>query len=247
MFSKTEALNSHINPSSAENMADTLQKIGSSLILKNDFAMAVKWLRRAFEIINAQPMEQLSVEGLDTRLAICQDLIQSLLGVNNIESISEANDLVTYIEGEIGDKPIVLHWRLEILQKSPEDASDAETYASILRRMVRVFDSTEHTFQFLLYHIQELRNRSLRLAGSLLDEVLMQRVLPSSNIDWLNKLIVRKIWLTTMEDGSNGSKEVCHVFESLSIILDSIGEPLSAEVAGASQSVSLQSLDSTER
>lgn len=239
MFSKTEELQHSIDTSSAENMADTLRNIGASLSSKKDFATAVKWLKRAFEAINAQPLEHLSVEGLDSRLAICQDLIQGLLGMKTSESISEADDLVTYIEGEIGDKPIVLHWKLEVLQKSPIESSDPDTHASILRRMIRVFDSTDQTFRFLLHHIQAMRNRNLRLAGSLLDELLLQQGLPSGNREWLNKLVVCKVWLGTMEGTSSMKKAPRELFELLSTVLNSIGEPLGVEVAGAAQSVSL--------
>lgn len=243
MFSKVKDLQQDMNIASAENMADTLQNIGSALHLTKDFPMAAKWLRRAFEVIDAPPLDRLSVEGLDSRLAICQDLVQALLGTGDTDAVYEANNLVTYIEGEIGDKPIVLHWRLEILQKTPDETSDSDSYASIIRQMIHVFDSTDQTFQFLLHHVQELRSRNTRLAGDLLNELILKRVLPACNIDWLDKSIVRKVWLSTMESGSSGKRAVRELSELLNRVMESIGRPLSAEVAGAAQSVSLMRYD----
>jgi hypothetical protein len=219
-------------------MADTFLNVGSSLLAKSDFAMAVKWLRRAFDVINAQPLDQLSVEGLDQRIAIIQNLIQSLIGVGETESVAEANELVAYIEGEIGDKPIVLHWRLDILQRTSGEASDPESHASTLRKLIKNFDSTEKSLQFLLHHIQKLQKNSQRLADSLLDELLLQRILPSANQNWIDKLVVHKVWFSTMESMSRGGDAVRRLFELLTTVSDSIERPLNPEVAGAAQSVS---------
>lgn len=238
MFTKVETLKGELDAISAENMADTLRHIGADCSARGDCTMAVKWLKRGHEIINLQALDRLSVEGLDTRLAICQNLVQSLLGLGSPEGITEANDLVSYVESEIGDKPIVLHWRLEILQSSPDEVFDAETYASILRRMVRVFDFTNQTFHFLLHHIKELRNKSSRLSCALLDELLMQRVLRSENRGWLNKIIVRRVWMSTTDSDLPGSDTITNLINTLETIRATISQPLSPDVAGAVQSVS---------
>lgn len=238
MYSKWEDLQNRIDTSSAENMADTLLNIGSSLAAKSDFAMAVKWLRRGLDVINTQPIDQLSVEGLDERISIFHSLIRSLIGLGCHEATTEANELVSYIEAEIGDKPVVLHWRLEILQKNSGQCADPESYASTLRRLIMNFDSSKESLRFLLHHIQQLRTNSQRLADSLLDELLFQKILPSSNQDWIDKLVVHKVWFTTMEGSSRGDTAVQRLFEVLTKVLDNIERPLSAEVAGASQTVS---------
>lgn len=237
MYGKTEAMRANLDVGSAEIMADTLRHIGADLSLEGDFPMAIKWLKRAYDTINSQELEHLSIEGLDTRLAICQSLIQSFLGTASPESISEANDLVDYVQSEIGDKPLVLHWRLEISQKSPDELFDAETYASILRRMVHVFDFSDRSFQFLLHHIKELRNKSPRLACGLLDELLTQRILKSQNMDWLNKTIVRRVWMSTMETDMSDSVIHTGLVDILNAVQEAIAEPLSPDATGAVHSV----------
>ncbi|KAK5997795.1 hypothetical protein PT974_00156 [Cladobotryum mycophilum] len=239
MFSKTDTLRQTLDVPSAEIIADTLQHIGFDLSSKGDSAMAVKWLKRAHEIISRQALDQLSTHGLELRLAICQGLVRGLLDIGSQESVQEAGDLIAYVESEIGDKPVVLHWRLELLQKSPDEVFDIDAYASLLRRMIRSFDFSDGTFHFLLHHIKELRERSSRLARGLLDELLLQHILQSTKTDWLNKIVVRRIWMSTMETGSvdesmDASADVKNLLDT---IHDTLSEPLKPDVAGAAHSL----------
>lgn len=235
MYKKTEALLKDVDTSLAEQMADTLRHIGSDVSSKGDHAMALKWLRRANQLINSQDLGKLSAEGLQLRLAICHDLIQALLGVGSQECIQEADDLISYTESEIGDKPVVLHWRLEILLKSPGEVFDTEAYASILRRMIRSAESSDAIFTFLLHHIKELRERNSRLAIGLLDELLLTRLVQSNNTDWMGKVIVRRVWVGTMEtDSSQGATELMGLIERIS---GNIDRSLSPDIAGAVHSV----------
>ncbi|PNY23779.1 Uncharacterized protein TCAP_06278 [Tolypocladium capitatum] len=241
MFSKTGSLRQNLHVSSAENMADTLQHIGADLSSAGDHNMALKWFKRASDLINSQNLEQLSVHGLELRLAICQGRVQSLLAIGSPGCLQEAVDLVAYVESEIGDKPVVLHWRLEILQKSPDEVFDAEAYASILRRMIRCFDFSHGTFHFLLHHIKELRDKSSRLACGLLDELLKQHVLHSGNVAWINKAVVRRIWMATMDSESAEPLTVLHGL--LDQVYDALSEPLSPDATGAAHSLIWKTLE----
>ncbi|KAL7926473.1 meiosis protein SPO22/ZIP4 like domain-containing protein [Trichoderma austrokoningii] len=188
MFGKIDLLSPTLDVNSAEIIAGTLQHIGYGLASKGDHDMAVKWLKRAHDIISRPALDQLSVKGLELRLAICQGLVRGLLDVDSQESIREANNLIECIESEIGDKPLVLHWRLELLQKAPGEIVDIEAYSSILHRMIRSFDYSDASFIFLLYHIKNLRERNHRLARGLLDELLLRHVITSRNNEWVEDL-----------------------------------------------------------
>ncbi|KAI5458131.1 meiosis protein SPO22/ZIP4 like-domain-containing protein [Mariannaea sp. PMI_226] len=214
MYSKAEALRHYSDPLSAEHMADTLQHIGSDLASKSDHKMALKWLRRAYELINSQEIEQLSSQSLNLRLAICHDLIQVLLTVGSPECIQEAEDLVTYVESEIGDKPVVLHWRLELLQKSPGEAFDTDACASILRRMIRSIDFSDAVLGFLLHNIKQIRDRSSQLAIGLLDELLLTKLLIFKNVEWIGKALVHRVWMSTVEtEYSEGVNNLSALFD----------------------------------
>lgn len=235
MYTKAESLRHHLEPPSAEHLADTLQHIGSDLFSKSDHSMALKWLRRAYELINGQELERLSRQGLDLRLEICHDLVQVLLATGSPEHIQEADDLVAYLESEIGDKPVVLHWKLEILQKSPKEAFDTDACASILRRMIRSIDFSDAVLGFLLQNIKELRDRNSELATGLLDELLLSRLLSLGNSEWIGKTVVRRVWVSTMEtESSTSANHIMTLFER--IPLES-GSLLNADVTAAAQSL----------
>ncbi|KAH6608155.1 hypothetical protein Trco_004468 [Trichoderma cornu-damae] len=235
MFGKIDALRPTLDPHSAEIIADTLQHLGFDLISKGDHGMAVKWLKRAYDVINHQPLDQLTIGGLELRLAICQGLVRGLLDVGSQESIQEANDLVEYVESEIGDKPLVLHWRLEILQKAPGEVFDTDAYSSILHRMVRSFDYSYSSFEFLFYHIKNLNEKTPRLARGLLDELLLQHVVSSNNSEWIGKIVVRRIWMSTVDD-TDSAESLPQLRNLLDKAYDGLSESLGSDIAGAAHS-----------
>lgn len=204
--------------------------------------MAVKWLKRAYDIINLQALDQLSAKGLELRLAICQGLVRGLLDVGSDVCFKEANDLIEYIESEIGDKPLVLHWRLELLQRAPGEAFDVDAYSSILHRMVRAFDYSDASFYFLLHHLRNLREKSPRLSRGLLDELLLQHVISSRKGEWIGKIVVKRIWMVTVDPiDSSRDADSTELLTDLQRLLDKVHdglhEPLSSDIAGAAHSV----------
>ncbi|KAL7799887.1 meiosis protein SPO22/ZIP4 like domain-containing protein [Trichoderma ceciliae] len=235
MFGKIDILRPTLDSSSAEIIADTLRHIGFDLTSKGDHGMAVKWLKRAYDIINHQALDQLSKNGLELRLAICQGLVRGLLDIGSQACVQEANGLIEYVESEIGDRPLVLHWRLELLQKAPGEAFDIEAYASILHRMVRSFDYSDASLYFLLHHIKHLRERSPRLARGLLDELLLQHVISSKKSVWIGKTVVRRIWMSAADD-SNPVEALADLQSLLDKAYDSLSEPLDSDIAGAAHS-----------
>ncbi|KEY69696.1 hypothetical protein S7711_03182 [Stachybotrys chartarum IBT 7711] len=241
MFNKTTDLQRRLSVASTENMADSLLHIGQSLSSKNDDVAAIKWLKRACGLLNAQDLDKLSISGLDLRLAISHTLIKSFLNIGSTECVQEANDVVALVESGIGDKPVVLHWRLEILQRSPRELFDIDAYTSIIRRMIRTFDFSHGSLHFILYHVKELADKTPILTTGLLDELLLQRVLPSQNPDWISKTIVRRIWVATMDTYAGDS--IPKLRSTLDRVCDSIGGPVGPDAAGACHSLLWQKMN----
>ncbi|KAM0422754.1 hypothetical protein ACHAPD_001217 [Fusarium lateritium] len=216
MYAKADNLLQHVDSSSAERLADTFHCIGSELLSKEDYGMALKWLRRALKIIKTQELERLSTEGLELRMSIHHELIQTLLAIDSEEHLEEADNLVSQVESEIGDKPIVLHWKLEILQCFPRELFDADAYASILRRMIRSLTLSDPGLGFLLHGIEELRTRGPRLAVGLMEELIAKKLIPCGNMNWVGKAVVRRVWMGTMEaDTSTGVGDLVRLLDQL--------------------------------
>lgn len=244
MFAKATTLLHHLDPSSAEQLADTFHSIGTDLSSRNDYDMALKWLRRALGLINEQELERLSTEGLELRMAIHHELIQALLATEAKESLQEAGDLASLVESEIGDKPVVLHWKLEILQKSPSEVFNEDACASILRRMIRSLDLSDAGLGFLLHAISELRTRGPQLAVGLLGELILKKLIPSGNMNWIGKALVRRVWMAMME--TDTAVSVADLIRILDQVAQEAGQcDVDAATAALSVSTVLVSLHSS--
>jgi hypothetical protein len=204
MYAKADSLLRHVDSSSAERLADTFHCIGSELLSREDHSMALKWLRRALNIIKTQELERLSTEGLELRMSIHHELIQALLAIDSEEHLEEADNLVSQVESEMGDKPIVLHWKLEIIQRFPGELFDADEYASILRRMIRSLTLSD------------------RLAVGLMEELIAKKLIPCGNVEWVGKAVVRRVWMGTME--ADTSKGVGDLVRLLDQVIQEIGQ-----------------------
>ncbi|KAJ0306009.1 hypothetical protein COL516b_005123 [Colletotrichum fioriniae] len=199
MYSKGHLQPNALDPNSAEKMAEILFEIGKDLSKKENFSMAVRWLERGYDIINAQDLSLLSRDAIELRLSIYQALIHALLGLGTPESSQKALDLVSYIESEIGEKPVVLLLRLELLQKTPAEVFDVEAYADILRRMVRSFNFSEAHFKLLVHHARKLHDKSPTLATSVVDGMLRGTIVSSGREEWVERLVLLRIWMETTQ------------------------------------------------
>ncbi|KAJ3950129.1 sporulation-specific protein 22 [Colletotrichum fioriniae] len=229
MYSKGHLQPNALDPNSAEKMAEILFEIGKDLSKKENFSMAVRWLERGYDIINAQDLSLLSRDAIELRLSIYQALIHALLGLGTPESSQKALDLVSYIESEIGEKPVVLLLRLELLQKTPAEVFDVEAYADILRRMVRSFNFSEAHFKLLVHHARKLHDKSPTLATSVVDGMLRGTIVSSGREEWVERLVLLRIWMeTTQRDGMRAIEELMGALEGLQ---NNLNKPFGASTA----------------
>ncbi|SPO03320.1 uncharacterized protein DNG_06002 [Cephalotrichum gorgonifer] len=188
MFRKAGDMLATLDSRAAENLADTFFDIGWDFLPKKEFQMAAKWLERAYEIIDGQDIEKLSRDGVELRLMILQAFIQALVGTKTQENLKKAEDCVAYVEAELGDKPVLLLLRLELLQNVPEEEFDPLAYENVLNRMVKSFNYTEEHFKFMLHHARWLYNRSAALGCSVMDGLMTTRILPSEKKQYFGEL-----------------------------------------------------------
>ncbi|KAL2875833.1 sporulation-specific protein 22 [Colletotrichum sp. CLE4] len=229
MYSKGHLQPNALDLNSAEKMTEILFEIGKDLSKKEDFPLAVRWLERGYDIINTQDLSLFSRDAIELRLSVCQALIHALLGLSTPESSQKALDLVSYIESEIGDKPVVLLLRLELLHKAPAEVFDVEAYADILRRMVRSFNFSEAHFKLLVHHARKLHDKSPTLATSVVDGMLRGTIVSSGREEWVERLVLLRIWMeTTQRDGMRAIEELMGVLAGLQ---DNLSKPFGAPTA----------------
>jgi hypothetical protein len=204
MYEKAGHLKQHLAAGSAELVADTLYEIGQGLIARKDFTLAIKWLERSQEFLATQPMDQLSRDAIELKLAISQSLVQSLLGANKPETLEKAESIVDSIELDVGSKFVVLLLRLELLKNAPAEVFDSHAYGHVLRRIKDSVELSETTFTIIVHHLQYLYSQCADLACQIMDEFLKECVVPSKKNEWLAKTIVLRTFMSTnrIETGS---------------------------------------------
>ncbi|KAI5927886.1 meiosis protein SPO22/ZIP4 like-domain-containing protein [Camillea tinctor] len=216
LYGKIESLKHKLDPTSAEPIADSLFEIGRGLLARDDAARAVKWLERAYELINSQELGNLSRGGIELRLAISQALIQAYLDTNTPEGVRNAENHVAFIESEMGNKLVVLLLRLEILLHSPAEVFDSHAYADVLQRMMKNVDLSDSSFKLVLHHIRKLEDKSPGLAYSAFDDFITSRIVPTQRSDWIEQAVLIRTHMATTH------RDTIQSIRALSAMLDKV-------------------------
>jgi len=230
MYTKAERLHEFLTPDYAERLSDVLYEIGKAMNARSDFPMAIKWLGRANDVINGQDLEDISREGVELRLAILQALVTALLGTGTQEGLNQAGKYVDCIEAEVGRKPVVSLLRLELLQKTPAEVFDSDTYGDILRRMIRDFTHTEAGFKLIIHHIRKLHDKSPTIGSAVLDDFILA-LTKAENDSWMEKAVITRMWMITSQ------RDTLDTIDAVRGVLSYLSRPLSAEAAVAAQAV----------
>jgi hypothetical protein len=234
MYTKASLSEQLLDPSTAESLADILFEMGRELLGKKQFDLAVKWLDRAFAVLNSQDLDRLSSDASELRTSIIQCSVKALLGVGQQDAKEKADNLVGLLENEVGDRLIVLLLRLELLSASSE-AFDSVSYSTVLQRIIRTVALTDPNFKLIMYHIRKLNDKSPSLACSALDEFLHSRLFEANNDEWLETVLINRLWMATSQ------RDSAHVPSSVQRILDmvlsNVERPVGSSATFAAQMV----------
>lgn len=236
MFNKSMASKHFFDAGTAESLADVLFEMGKDHLGKKQYAIAVKWLDRAYNILVEQELDRLSMDASELRLSIVESLIRALLGLQEPESTDKARSLVDLLENEVGDKLIVLLLRIELISKSPDETFDSNSYFDILQRMTRTMVLTESNFKLIMHHIRKLNDKRSSLACKALDELLKLRLFQEDKTEWIEKAIITRLWMVTSQKDSPETLVV--LGQVLSTTFDSLSKPFGAAATLAAQTVS---------
>ncbi|KAM0660960.1 hypothetical protein ACHAPH_003248 [Verticillium nonalfalfae] len=156
MYAKVEQLRASLDPTSAENLAEVLFDTGKRYLTDNQFSMATRWLGRAYEAINTPALDRLSRRAAELRLIIGGAFVNALLSTEEPQDFETASNIVQSISSEVGETPVVLVLRLEVLQRSRPGVFDKEAYATCILGLVRSFNHSEPYYRLIEKHIWQL-------------------------------------------------------------------------------------------
>lgn len=207
MFHKATNSCEKLEASTTESLADVLYEMGKQLLHKKQHSLAIKWLRRALEIINSRHLDELSIDASNLRISVIQSLIKALLSVEDKKLILEAQSLLDMLEAEVGDKLVVLLLRLEMLTIPSNDRFDCHAYRDILQRIMRIAHLTEPNFKLLMFHIRKLNDESPNLARQTIEELINTRILTEGRDEHIEKILVTRIWMALGHKDSENETE----------------------------------------
>lgn len=227
---KSKDLLKRAKPTAAEKIIDSIFYVGKGVLSKQDYPMAEKWLQRAWDLINGQQLQDMSRDAVELRIAILQSLVTALMGIQTADSSDKAQNLVKYVESEIGDQPVVLLLHLELLSKSPAETFDGEAYGNILRRMIRSFRPTKPNLRLLAHHIHLVHTKCPGIGCSILDEFLTSLV-KGRHKEWIDKVVIKRVNMATSHRDFEGT------VDDATKALSRLEEPVSAVAGFAAQAV----------
>ncbi|PQE09145.1 hypothetical protein CJF32_00010362 [Rutstroemia sp. NJR-2017a WRK4] len=235
MYNKSMNSKDIFDHDTTESLSDALYEIGKESLAQKQYTLAVKWLQRAYEVLNSDDLDKLSANATELRISILQTLIKALLETKSDESLQRAQDLVDLLEGEIGDKMVVLLLRMELLSEKTDDVFDGLAYSGILQRMIRTMSLSIANLRLFLFHARKLNDKAPSLAIKALDELVRLRIKEWVDItalgEWLEKVLVTRIWMVVSgrdtEEGFVGTETF------LDLIADNAAKGISIEATMA--------------
>lgn len=203
----------------AESLADVLYEMGSDLLTKQNYTMAIKWLERAEGVLDGQELDRLSMNASELRTSILQSLTKALLAMKDAESMERARSLATLLENNLGDKLVVLLLKLEILSAPAANDGvyfDSASYLDIIQRMIRSVILSDDNFKLIMSQIRKLNDKCPSLASKALDDFLTLRIIKEDNYEWFEKALVTRLWIAASQgDNPDSLKQIEDLFSTL--------------------------------
>ena len=203
-----------LEPSSAEELADTLFEIGRSQSRKAQWSEVVFWLGKAYDAISCQELQALSSDAEELQISIMHGLARAFINQENKESGEKAWDLIHKLDVEYSDRLVVLLLKLDALALDP--AYSPQDYSEVLRKIVRTAHLNDTNLKTILHHAHKLKARSGMIAHTILGALLLQRLLGADKPKWLEKVFVTIIWnCTTSPDFSDPLSSLGELLDTL--------------------------------
>ncbi|KAL1908545.1 Transcription factor [Sporothrix stenoceras] len=220
-----------LNTESLESMISALFQIGKSLLCRKEFAAAVTWLDRARESLSTMDQAALSSDMKELHLSITHSLAIACLGLQTPAGNQRAEELAQCLRTTItedNDRRVQLI-QLELYASPLSESFDASGYADVLLQMITTFKSSPEEFKLLHHHIQKLHNKSPGLGCKVLDEFMLSLRHRDDAIEWIEKLIITRVWLLAHQ------RETKEELDAVQSVLSKLRIPIGADTASAAQ------------
>jgi len=237
MYTRSRSSERVFDPHTAESLADILYEMGKDLLETQQYSMAVKWLERAYEALESQELDRLSINASELRISIIQSSVKALLGLKDDSSLGKARNLVDLLQNETGDKLVVLLLKLELLSASTRETFDSNSYSDVLQRMTRIMSLSDTSFKLIMFHILKLNDKSPSLACKALEDLMRLRILNMDKDDWVEKVLVTRLWMSVTHRDS--PEALSSLEEFFIMVASNVNKPIGNTATAAAHTASL--------
>jgi hypothetical protein len=144
MLARVDSAN-NLEPSSAEELADTLFEIGKSQVNESRWANAIPWLQKAQDVLAGQNLEALSSDAGELQISIMHSTARALIKEGDEGSRTKAWNIIRQLTIDCGDRLAVLLLKLDMLGTDPDQTTWPQDYCHVLQRIVRTVNLTVGT------------------------------------------------------------------------------------------------------
>ncbi|KAI9741250.1 MAG: hypothetical protein M1834_002966 [Cirrosporium novae-zelandiae] len=179
MYNKLISSDRELDSKAAEILSGLLCQMGKDLLEKEQIKIAIKWLGRAYGILSAQELEKLSNDARELRSRVMHYFVKALIGVKTEDSIRKAHDMLSIMENDFGTKPVVMVLELQLLAIEKEFDSQRYYDGSLIQ------DHADRPSYWAKFK---------NVPCKALDNFLCERLLSSKKQEWIEKVIVTRVW-----------------------------------------------------
>jgi hypothetical protein len=226
------------DPSISEEFADAFYEIGKGEHDRQQFESAARWLERSMDIFGEQDVSQLSEYAPDLKLSAMHLFTKSLIAIGTPESRSKATNILELMDKEYGDKMLVSLLKLESF--ATESHPDGNIYHGVLLRLIRSIYLTKDNFKTIMHHLHKLRRINQDIACKCLDEFLEIRLFQTGTMEFIERVTLMRIWITT---SSNTNITLDELEAFLENIAGNVSAPFSTSATFAAQTLMWKTIE----
>ncbi|KIX92131.1 uncharacterized protein Z520_12124 [Fonsecaea multimorphosa CBS 102226] len=227
-YSQLEAFKPQLCSVRIGELLDLCYEIGNDQLNQKNHNLAVKWLKRGFQLTTECGTQIEDVDILDLRLALIHTCaVRALLAINEPQAGQEAFQILQGLREEFGHKLPVILLQLELSAKDPSANPDA--FSAGKANLALCASSQNSEVRLASNAGVKLTEISTSHAIRVLESYIVLRLAPSDEYTWTENAIVTLIWLMTVESSDHDNIDPLSLEEAFDKIQQAWNRALSAE------------------
>ncbi|KAF8420073.1 meiosis protein SPO22/ZIP4 like-domain-containing protein [Tirmania nivea] len=221
------------NTGTSEALAKVILKIGNGLLAQNAFVAAVKWLRRALEVLDGINPICLTKTCAELHYSVLHSLVTGCLQTKTEAELEYARNALETMSENWPTRISILRLKLDLI--TMENSNAVDEYHKVLLKMIEIAQFSEDVFRTVLGRIQKLSDKSVTLACNCLDEMISKRLLVLEQDEWVERAFVTRLWMSVKNNTSLEGTTLAVLKKLVDSMSRQLSKPLSPKSTHAAQ------------